>query len=247
MSTEDETSPGGSRMLRHEAPSEPRPFTHDTPVHDAVGAHVAQYLGEGEWVFHEIVSTDIHLDVLVHPAGDERPWHTLVTCGMSALPMTVPEGLEEEVPRFMELTIGLPAEWPLDTQAWEDERHYWPIRMLKLLARLPHEYTTWLGVGHTVPNGDPPEPYAPGTQLCGAVVLPALRAPDGFETLPRPEGDIAFRGIVALHADEMALKLEQGIDALADRLDAAGVSELVDAERPSTVGSRRRRRFGRGS
>ena len=59
-----------------------------------------------------------------------------------------------------ELMIALPAEWKLADSQLEDERWYWPIRNLKALARLPHEYETWLGFGHTVPNGDPPEPYA---------------------------------------------------------------------------------------
>ena len=29
---------------------------------------------------------------------------------------------------------------------------FWPIQMLKFLARFPHEYKTWLGWGHTIPN-----------------------------------------------------------------------------------------------
>ena len=240
MRADDETSPGGSRMLRHEAPSEPRPFTHETPVLEAVEGHVERHIGTVEHVFHELVSTDVHLDVLMVPAREERPWHTLVSCGMSALPMTVPDELANDVPRFMELTIALPPDWPLDSRSWEDERHYWPVRMLKFLARVPHEYGTWLGISHTVPNSDPPEPYAPGTKLCGAIVLPALLAPEGFATLSRPEGDIAFCGIVALHADELKLKLEEGVDALADRLDDADVSELVDASRPSAVRGRKR-------
>lgn len=66
--------------------------------------------------------------------------------------MTVPD---PEVPRYAELVISLPPFWPLDEQSWRDERHYWPVRLLKTLGRLPHEYDTWLGVGHTIPNGDP--------------------------------------------------------------------------------------------
>jgi hypothetical protein len=243
MRPDDDISPGGSRMLRHEAPSGMRPVTQETPVLDVVEHHVEQHIGPVETVYHELISTDVHLDVLMVAAREDRPWHTLVTCGMSALPMTVPDDLPD-VPRFMELTIGLAPDWPLEQEAWKDERHYWPVRMLKVLARIPHEHGTWLGSGHTVPNGDPPEPYAPGTQLCGALVVPALMAPDDFGTLARPEGDIAFCGVVALHADELALKLEQGFDALADRLDAGDVSELVDPSRPSTVGGHGRW-FGR--
>ena len=63
MSEDDDTTPGGSRVIRHES-SGMRPVTHDTPVLDAVEAHVERHLGEVESVFHELVSTDVHLDVL---------------------------------------------------------------------------------------------------------------------------------------------------------------------------------------
>ncbi|MDG4772986.1 hypothetical protein [Solwaraspora sp. WMMD792] len=41
------------------------------------------------------------------------------------------------------------------------------------MARLPHEYSTWIGDWHSVPNGDPPQPYAAGTPFAGVVVTPA--------------------------------------------------------------------------
>jgi len=49
--------------------------------------------------------------------------------------------------------------------------------------------------GHTVPNGDPPEPYAPNTKLCGALIAPPV-------------------AVWPLHADEMELKLDKGLEAL---------------------------------
>ena len=52
------------------------------------------------------------------------------------------------------------------------------MRWLKQLARMPHEYDTWLWTGHTVPNFDPPEPYDESTSLCGALVMPPMLVPD---------------------------------------------------------------------
>ena len=69
--------------------------------------------------------------------------------------MNVPDGWEDY--RYAEMMICLPPDWNMDQRAWNDERHYWPIRLLKTLARLPHEYNTWLSDCHTMPNGDPPE------------------------------------------------------------------------------------------
>lgn len=55
--------------------------------------------------------------------------------------------------------ILLPADWPLDEKAFKDERNYWPIRVLEQIGQLPHDLATWLGTGHSIPNGDPAKPY----------------------------------------------------------------------------------------
>jgi hypothetical protein len=41
--------------------------------------------------------------------------------------------------------------------------------------------------------------------------------------------------LVALHADEMDPKLAEGAEGLVPHLDAAGISELVDPRRPSSL------------
>ena len=113
---------------------------------------------------------------------------------------------------------------------------------LRALAHLPHEYATWLGDGHTIPNGDPPEPYTDDTRLCGAMlVLPAI-APDEFLVLERDTGPVVFYGLALLHADEMAFKLAHGAEALEELLP--GMPEAVKPERAS-VAPRQRRWFGR--
>lgn len=63
---------------------------------------------------------------MIPPAVD-RPFHVLVTSGMSDLAMTVPEGMEFF--RRAELMIALPADWPIEGPRFEDEQGYWPIRL----------------------------------------------------------------------------------------------------------------------
>jgi hypothetical protein len=236
--SDEEISAGGSRIYRHDAPAgEPEIALGDEQLIEAVSGHVERHIGPIEQVFHELVSPTVHLDVLCVDPSDERPWFTLVTCGMSAKPMRAPEpGLTHA-----ELALALPPDWPMEQEAWRDERHYWPIRLLKFLGRLPHEYDTWLGNGHTIPNDDPPAPYAPGTALCGAIVAAPQLPPESFGLLERPAGPVRFYGVVALHAAEMRFKLDRGADDLYDRLAAAGVSELVDPGRAAAVEAPRRR------
>jgi hypothetical protein len=33
------------------------------------------------------------------------------------------------------------------------------IKTLRWLAHFPHTYKTWVGSGHTIPNGNPPGPF----------------------------------------------------------------------------------------
>jgi hypothetical protein len=235
-----ERSEGGSRIFRHTEPDEGFVPGDASPYAEAIEAHVERHVGPIDNVFHELASEYVHLDVLQVPAREQRPWHTLVTCGMSALPMAVPDGADE--PRLAELMIALPPDWPLDQESWRDERHYWPVRLIKLLGRLPHVYGTYLATGHTVPNGDPAEPYAPDTDLCCALIAPPLLIPEDAFVLETEGGALQFYGVVTLYQDESELKLRHGMDPLVDALDEAEVSELVAPRRRSAV--RRRKRFG---
>lgn len=206
---------------------------------EAISQHIETHLGPVDWVFHEIISDAVHIDVHIVPPTEAVPFYRLVTSGMSDLPMQVPEDVD--APRHAELMISLPADWQLNQQAFEDENWYWPVRLLKFLARLPHKYETWLGWGHTIPNGDPAEPYASGTQLNGAIILPSVTVPDAFHQLRIDDKEVTFYAVVPLYAEEMQLKLHSGLEALIERLDQAGIEDVIDPQRRSAV---RKRLFG---
>lgn len=206
---------------------------------EQISGHIETHLGKVESVFHEIISDAVHIDVHFVKASADFPFIRLVTSGMSDLPMTIPEG--SEVPKFVELLITLPGDWRLDQASFEDEAWYWPVRLIKQLARLPHKYNTWLGFGHTVPNGDPAAPYAPSTKLCGAMVLPSVTVPDGFHKLRIDEHkEITFLSVVPLYDEEMNLKLRVGLDELLDKLGNMNVSDVVDPARRNVA----KKRFG---
>jgi hypothetical protein len=104
------------KIIRHQERKEPPPLV--APHSDnlpAVEAHIARHIGEPVSVFHEVVSTTVHIDVHIVPASEEKPWITLVTSGMSDIPMNAPDGAEEF--RLAELMIRLPAEWKLDEES----------------------------------------------------------------------------------------------------------------------------------
>jgi hypothetical protein len=205
---------------------------------EPIEAHFARYYGEPETVFHEILSDLVHIDVHVVPPAAGRDRWTLFTTGMSDLPMTTPEGAGDLA--FAELVLFLPPEWRVDlikaTPPPDDlERWYWPIRWLKRLARFPHEYKTWLGFAHSIPNGDPPEPLGPDTKLSGWLLLSPIEVPEEASPIALEGRTVQIYALHALHAEEMAFKLDKGTGALLDVFDSQSVSEVLHPDRTSVV------------
>lgn len=227
-----EKTPSGSLIYRHEERTKPFEAAFNSPDIEKIEEHITKYLGKIETVYHELVSDLVHIDVFFIKPTPQRNFSTLTTSGMSHRPMKAPSGAEKF--QYAELMICLPPDWPLTDEALKEEKYYWPIRQLKMLARLPHEYDTWLWYGHTVPNGNPPQPFAENTRLSGVIIAPPLLSPEGFFTLQLDENKtIYFFSILPLYADEMNRKLKKGSDDLFGHLDSQGVNELLNIQRPS--------------
>lgn len=206
---------------------------------EPISAHIERHLGPVDHVMHELVSDTVHIDVHVVLPTASHPCIRLVTSGMSGQPMATPPG--SDVLPYAELMLSLPPDWHIGREAFEDEAWYWPVRLLKTLARLPHRHGTWLGWGHTVPNGNPAQPYAPGLPFDGSILVSPVTVPDGFHLLPVDAGkSIGFLAVVPLHPEEMALKVRSGTDKLLERLSNNGVSDVFDPQRPNAA----KRRFG---
>jgi hypothetical protein len=236
----EERSASGAPIFRHEQAERLSWSGGDPALVEAVNQHVERYVGTPAQVWHEAVSPYVHVAVHVVEPSDDRPAYTLVTSGMSERPMAGPEG-----DRYAELVMVLPPTWPgPDQPHFDAPEAHWPYKLLQDLARLPHEFATRLWSGHTVPNGDPPEPYASNTSLCGALLAPPLIHPDGFARLAVGEREVCFFAVIPLHQDEMELKLDSGLDALYDLLDAARITEILNADRPSVI-PRKRKLFRR--
>ncbi|MEU4679934.1 suppressor of fused domain protein [Micromonospora sp. NPDC023737] len=227
--------PRGSGVLRHQPLHEgfvPARGPQQTFA-EAIDRHIEEHFGPVEFVYHEIASHLVGVHVLVVGPTEERPYRTLITTGMSDLPMTVPDG--HDISPYAELMLSLPPDWPLTerTGLGEDSTG-WPVRVLKEIARLPHEYGTWIGEWHSVPNGDPAQPYTAGTPFAGVVVTPMLRVAPDARTIEVPDGSrIALLALIPLHPGEVAVKVERGTPALIEVLDRGRVTELLDPDRPS--------------
>jgi hypothetical protein len=204
----------------------------DVDLITAIDRHIQAHVGPVSTVFHEIISDQVHLDVHVVAATHERPYHVLITSGMSAIPMVAPEGAE--TCRFLELFLVLPASWPLDANAWKDSRWYWPIRELKTLARFPHLLNTWIWYGHTVQNPDA-APFDPSVSFNAAAIGPTHLVNTAFCCMTLSDAHVVvFLPVHFLYPEELQFKLRHGADALFDRMTDRGISELVAPHRKNT-------------
>lgn len=198
---------------------------YDTEDLDALEEHIKEYYGDFPTVLHEINSPDIHCDIACIPPTKERNYYTLITMGMGAHLMNIPKELDEDECGHAELLICLPPDWKVGEN---DNEWFWPIRLLKDLARLPINSETWLGWGHSVDNRTR---YAENTDLCGALLLYPEDVEDGAEKCVLPGGDtVNFFEVIPIYRSEMAYKVDNDTHALLERM--SNVSHIVDINRP---------------
>ena len=197
---------------------------------------ITEQFGEFTEVFHEIVSENIHLDIIVIPPTEECNYYKLITMGMGAYPMNIPRELRKYELERAELVLYLPPTWNIKSKKEED---FWPIRAMKILGRLPIEHNTWLGFGHTVSSDADDTPYALNTELCSMMLLTALSSQ--FEELDlkiEGLGRINFYQMFPLYKEELALKQEQDAESLLDLFDDDDIMPIINIKR---------RNYGKGS
>jgi hypothetical protein len=201
--------------------------------------HVIRHVGPIAQVLHEERSRHVHVDVHIVRPTTARPHYTLVTSGMGQRRMTTPPGSEAYA--FGELVMKLPRTWRMSFRSWRDEKHYWPIRWLMDLARYPHEAGTWLGRGHTIPNGVEATPFAPNTNMCG-FILDTVRDPPELAELELPDGRrLHFYKVIPLLFEEMQFKLVCGAAPLRAALERENLGDVVAPRRTSALGPLERR------
>ncbi len=191
---------------------------------DALEAHIDKFFGHSDHVFHEIASPDIHVDIFIVEPTAERNYYTLVTSGMGAHRMNVPKELAEYKLERAEIVVYLPADWNISDH---EEKNYWPLRWLKILARLPLEEDSWLGWGHSVPNG---KPFAENTQLSSVLLINPENVEEGAAVCQLPNGEeVNFYQMIPLYEEEVNFKIQNGAETLLGKMGE--ISAVVDIHR----------------
>lgn len=237
MAKRHNTSPCGCGVVYHG----PSAIPHSPPIADedltaAVRAHVERTVGPVAWTYSDVSPRYVRVEIfVVAPTPPRRRHFTLVTCGMSAAPMRPVCSADIRLHRA-ELAMCLAPDWPL--APFTLSKCSWPVDWLRLLARMPHEFDTSLGLGHSVPNGDPPMPIA-GTGFTGIVMMPLVSESKEFRTMHYRGKHIEMLGVWPVYRQEMSYKLRWGAYRLWYRLLGHGAADVVDVSRHNVcAGSR---------
>jgi len=177
-------------------------------------------------VLHENESEIIHSDIFIVKPNEDRNYNLLLTCGLSALPMKVPDDLGHL--KFAEITILLPTHWKLEYDDFADENNYWPVRVLKQLSKYPHLNDTWLGYGHTIPLDDS---HKVNHNFDSIILLESITLSDDFTYIKTEEKEIYFYSAIPIYKEELEYKLEHGTDKLLSLFQQFDIDEIVDINR----------------
>lgn len=183
--------------------------------------------GDYDSILHEIVSIGINLDIIIIPPTKENNYYKLITMGMGAYKMNVPNELKKYELQRAELVLYLPPTWDIKSS---NEDNYWPIRCLKEIARLPIDNNTWLGYGHTVSNNKENTPYSRNTNFCSMILLQVLNNKN-IEPKLKIVNKINFYQLFPLYKEELEYKINNGVDSLINLFSDEDIKPIVNIQR----------------
>ena len=214
------------------APSNPddiRLILYSEKDEDEVVECIKEDYGDFQNVLHEVVSTDIHLDVALIPPQEDRDYYTLCTIGAGAYRMEIERDIriEHHLSEHSEYIMYLPPDWKLDEESLNDEANYWPIRLLKNTARLPLLTDSWFTIGHTT-GTEEGMPYSEEYPYNSAILTyPAPFVATRENKCNLSSGKtILFHHILPITQEELEFKNENGTEALLKRIFPKGCDEM---------------------
>lgn len=184
---------------------------------------ITQQFGEIHRILPEMVWPDLRVDIAVIAPAPEHDYYTLVTLGMGAYRMKrCPAG----IPNRLELAIRLPKDWDLESNR---EIWLWPVRWMRILARMPLQQDTRFEHGHTVDAG---RNLADNTAFHGF----ALHSPGPKQqTSPLSGKDrLGILCMLPIYREERRYACARGTEKLFDRLDNTVLFGPADRKRKNS-------------
>ena len=203
-------------------------ITYSPEQSELLEEHITEHFGDFPKIFHDNSPNTVRIDIAVIPPDDDRYYVTLVTMGLGAYQMHIPNELRTQKLQRAELVLCLPANWYFDP---ETPNTMWPVELLNRIAHLPIRHKSWIGWGHSI---DYNKPFTEDTELSAVLLLsPSLGKEANICHLPNGE-TINFYQIIPLYDIEMRYKIDHGTEALLDRF-GDDIDPMVDLDRRPVV------------
>lgn len=178
----------------------------------AVTAHIEEHFGKIVEILPSNSNRAIDIGLCICPPNEKSNHYTIVTLGMGALPMHIPEDRRTRIPARTELVMTLPADWKFDLS---DHRWVWPLHWLLVTAYLPFDENTWIDVGHSLSTSAENLPFDTSTRQSCILTVDLQDHPKAASMCPLPDGEtVRFLQVLALYPEELVYKMQYGTRAL---------------------------------
>lgn len=195
-------------------------------------SYIKRNFGEYSKVYHELYSQDIHVDILVIPPSEKSNYYKLITMGMGAYKMNVPNPIKGYGLERAELVAFLPPEWDLNIG---DDSYNWVIKELEILSRMPIIENSWIGFGHTFSNDEKSEiPFSKTTKLTSSILLTAVT--DNFNEYHvglklTNKGIINFYQFYPLYKEELEYIKNHGLEEFSNLIPDDELLPIINPNR----------------
>lgn len=211
----------------------------------ALRAHVTKHVGKIAGTYHQpvmaaLMSGGVPLELLHVAPSKARPYHTLLTMGMSQEPLDAPKELAAF--RHVELMVCLPSNWkppqgPVVSEKVDEST--WPIHHLFRLAQACHAQGRFLMFGTFIPNGDEPgklKAFARSVPFYSAVIWCDGKFGEDFITMPvSKRASVLFLSVICLKKDETEALLPLDLEALVAKMNEGTFPDVADPARKSVL------------
>jgi hypothetical protein len=197
-------------------------LTHPDGYLKARERHYERFFGRmTQKIMHSTDVKAVHIDIYQFEPTKERPYWTLITSGMSNERQAEPEDCAEHMSPRAEILM------------YAREPQGWMFNVLKGLAEMPFEDSTYLHWWHTVPNGMPMT--ATPSLLTSYFFLPPYFEPEEFSNLELDGDRVDFLWMIPITEAEREFAMEHGSQALEKKFEEVDLSPVVDESRKSVV------------
>ncbi len=171
-------------------------FRYSEQDREIIEKFIKSDIGEIEDILYDTSKDEVVVDLFIVKPNEERNFYTLITCGLGARPMKIPDELKQYDLARCELMVCLPADWDVYS---EEEKYLWPKLWLKLLSDMVVIQDTYLYSSSFVSGEDF---FPKNVDYKGMLVVTPAYIKNKNHTKLSSKEDINFYQIIPLYEDE---------------------------------------------